>query len=65
MTCLGCCWALMALAFAVGVVSLPWMALLTAIVCAQKLFPRGEALPRLVGISLLVWGGALLLSAAI
>ncbi len=34
LTCLGCCWGLMALAFVVGAFSLGWMAVLTAIVCA-------------------------------
>lgn len=59
--CVACCWALMALAFATGVVSLTWMAVLTAIVCAQKLLPMGDRLPRVVGVAL-VCGGIVLLS---
>ena len=62
LTCLGCCWALMALAFVVGVVSLGWMAVLTAIVCAEKVMPRGHLLPRLLGVALASAGVAMLAS---
>lgn len=62
LTCLGCCWGLMALAFVVGVVSLEWMAALTAVVCAEKLLPRGHLLPRLLGVALACGGVALLAS---
>jgi predicted metal-binding membrane protein len=37
--CLGCSWALMATLFALGVMSLAWMALITALVTTQKLSP--------------------------
>ena len=60
--CVGCCWALMALAFVVGVVSLGWMAVLTAVVCAEKVMPRGHLLPRLLGVALASAGVALLAS---
>ncbi|MGO4256723.1 DUF2182 domain-containing protein [Marmoricola sp. RAF53] len=36
--CLGCCWALMASLFALGVMSVSWMALVAAIIAAEKLF---------------------------
>lgn len=62
LTCLGCCWGLMALAFVVGVVSLGWMAALTAVVCAEKLLPRGDLLPRFLGVALACGGIALLAS---
>jgi len=38
--CLGCCWVLMALLFAVGVMNLLWMAVLTAFVLIEKLVRR-------------------------
>ncbi len=41
--CVGCCWALFALLVLVGLSSLPWMGLITLIVCAEKLLPRGRA----------------------
>jgi predicted metal-binding membrane protein len=38
--CVGCCWALMAALFALGVMSLGWMALIAALIAAEKLLPR-------------------------
>ena len=37
--CLGCCWALMAALFALGVMSLAWMALLAALITLEKTLP--------------------------
>jgi predicted metal-binding membrane protein len=37
--CLGCCWAMMAALFALGAMSLVWMAVITVLVAAQKLLP--------------------------
>jgi predicted metal-binding membrane protein len=37
--CLGCCWGLMAALFAVGAMSLVWMALISVLVAAEKLLP--------------------------
>jgi predicted metal-binding membrane protein len=37
--CLGCCWALMAALFALGVMSLTWMALVAALITLQKTLP--------------------------
>jgi predicted metal-binding membrane protein len=55
--CLGCCWLLMALLFVLGVMNLPWVALLTVVVLAEKLLPRGEILSRGLGVLLVIWGG--------
>jgi len=55
--CLGCCWLLMALLFVLGVMNLPWVALLTVVVLAEKILPRGEILSRGLGILLVIWGG--------
>lgn len=60
--CVSCCWALMALVFVVGVVSLGWMAALTMVVCAEKLLPRAHLLSRLLGVGLACAGIALLIS---
>ena len=54
--CLGCCWALMALVFALGVMNLFWMAVLTLVVLGEKLLPGGKMLARAVGGLLVVWG---------
>ena len=37
--CLGCCWALMAALFALGVMSLTWMAIVAALIAIEKILP--------------------------
>jgi predicted metal-binding membrane protein len=37
--CVGCCWALMAALFALGVMSLVWMAVIAAVIAAEKTIP--------------------------
>ena len=37
--CVGCCWALMATLFAVGLMSVTWMALIAALIAMEKLLP--------------------------
>jgi predicted metal-binding membrane protein len=37
--CLGCCWALMAALFALGAMSVGWMALIAALIAAERLLP--------------------------
>ena len=37
--CLGCCWALMAALFALGAMSVGWMALISVLVAAERLLP--------------------------
>ncbi len=37
--CVGCCWALMAALFALGVMSLGWMIFIAALIAAEKLLP--------------------------
>jgi predicted metal-binding membrane protein len=41
--CLGCCWALMAALFALGVMSVTWMALVAALIALEKTVPWGRA----------------------
>ena len=54
--CVGCCWALMLTGFALGVMNLAWMAVLTAVIAVETLAPRGERIARLAGAALVVWG---------
>ena len=54
--CLGCCWSLMLLMFAVGVGSLGWMLALGAVMAAEKNAPWGRRLTAPLGAVLLVWG---------
>ena len=54
--CLGCCWALMLLLFAGGVMNLWAIAALTAVVLVEKFAPAGAHGARLLG-ALLIAGG--------
>ena len=61
--CLGCCWALMALLFAGGIMNLWWICALLALVVAEKHLVRGDLLAKGVGAALILWGGFVMLSA--
>jgi predicted metal-binding membrane protein len=54
--CVGCCWALMATAFAVGVMNTWWMAVLSVLALAEQIAPRGQILRRALGSAFLVAG---------
>jgi predicted metal-binding membrane protein len=54
--CIGCCWALMAALFALGVMSLGWMALIAALIAAEKLLPSKELANRGIAVLLLALG---------
>ncbi len=54
--CTGCCWALMALLFVLGVMNILWIAALTILVGLEKLLPRGIWLSSATGIILTAWG---------
>jgi predicted metal-binding membrane protein len=52
--CVGCCWALMAALFALGVMSLTWMIVIAALIAVEKLLPWGKLANRLVALTLVV-----------
>src|SRR5690242_3097372 len=60
--CLGCCWLLMAVLFAVGVMNLAWVAALSLLVLVEKLLPKGLWVAKVAGLVLMGWGGWLALS---
>lgn len=60
--CVGCCWALMLLMFAVGVGNVAWMLVIAAIMAAEKNLRWGRKLSAPIGIALLGWGGMILLN---
>jgi predicted metal-binding membrane protein len=62
--CVGCCWALMLMLFAVGTGSLIWMAALTALMVHEKTSASGDRTTPLTGVVLLAVGSTLLLWAA-
>jgi predicted metal-binding membrane protein len=47
--CLGCCWALMAVLLATGVMSLVWMGVVAAVIAVEKVHRRGGAIGRVLG----------------
>ncbi len=60
--CIGCCWALMASLFALGVMSVVWMAVVAGLIAFEKLIPsRRTATYATAGILLVL--GALMLAA--
>jgi predicted metal-binding membrane protein len=54
--CIGCCWALMLLLFAVGVMSITWMVVIATIVLAEKVLPIGEQFSRALAVVLIGLG---------
>ena len=57
--CVGCCWALMAALFALGIMSLAWMAVVAGLIAVEKTFPWRRAASHgtaaiLLGLGLLV-----------
>ncbi len=57
--CVGCCWMLMALLFAAGVMNLAWVAALSLIVLLEKIAPAGPAIARVGGVVLIIIGLAI------
>jgi predicted metal-binding membrane protein len=54
--CVGCCWALMAALFALGVMSLGWMAFIAALIAVEKMLPWKAIANYGVAVVLLVLG---------
>jgi predicted metal-binding membrane protein len=54
--CVGCCWMLMLLLFAAGVMNLLWVALIAAVIFAEKLLPGARYTSAVAGLALLGTG---------
>jgi predicted metal-binding membrane protein len=52
--CSGCCWALMVTLFALGVMSLTWMALVGVAIAAEKLLPRPNLTAHAIAVVLVL-----------
>ncbi len=61
--CIGCCWALMALLFVLGVMNLWWIALVAAVVLVEKV-TASRAPSQLLGVGLIGWGAAVIVGVA-
>jgi len=56
-TCVGCCWAQMLIMFAVGVMNLLGMALMTLLILVEKIAPvRSQLICRVGGVLFMGWG---------
>ncbi|WP_427131156.1 DUF2182 domain-containing protein [Pseudarthrobacter sp. S9] len=53
--CIGCCWGLMVVLIAVGVMNLAWMVVLAATILLEKTWKHGRAFSRVTGVSLIVF----------
>jgi predicted metal-binding membrane protein len=54
--CVGCCWALMAALFALGVMSIGWMAFVAALIAIEKLVPWKRLANRGIAVGLAALG---------
>ena len=57
--CALCCWGLMAVQVAVGIMNLPLMLILAAIILLEKITRVGPGLARAVGVGLALWGAGM------
>jgi predicted metal-binding membrane protein len=62
--CVGCCWALMAALFALGVMSIGWMAFIAALIALEKLLPWRVLANRGIALLLLILGLAVAITPA-
>ena len=63
--CAACCWGLMAIQLALGIMSLPLMAIVAAVIFVEKHWKHGESFAVLIGIVAIMCGAVLVLRAAI
>jgi predicted metal-binding membrane protein len=54
--CVGCCWGLMLILFALGVMSLLWMVVVAGVIFAEKVIPGGWRLTRPLAIAFVALG---------
>jgi len=54
--CIGCCWGLMIVLFAVGLMNLGWMAALTLVMSLEKMSQRGKLIGHVAGLFLVAAG---------
>jgi predicted metal-binding membrane protein len=62
--CVGCCWALMFLLFAAGVMNLVWVAAIALFVLAEKVVRQGPWFSRWSGVLLFTWGTYVLIASS-
>ena len=58
--CLGCCWLLFVILFPLGIMNIALMALVTALIFAEKVLPIGRQISKLAGAGLIVYGALIM-----
>jgi predicted metal-binding membrane protein len=54
--CVGCCFGLFVILFAVGVMSLLWMAVIAGVILVEKVLPFGERASRVFAVAFILFG---------
>lgn len=54
--CLGCCWGLMLVLFAVGLMNIVAMVVLTGVIFAEKVVPHGPLIGKAAAVALVLYG---------
>ena len=54
--CLGCCWLLFVILFPLGIMNIAVMALVTALIYAEKSLPIGRQISQIAGVGLIIYG---------
>ena len=54
--CLGCCWLLFVILFPLGIMNVAAMAVLSALILAEKTFRHGTLIARFLGLALVTYG---------
>lgn len=54
--CIGCCWGLMLILFALGVMSITWMLVVAGLIFAEKVLPPGERLSQAFALAFVAAG---------
>jgi len=63
--CIGCCWILMIILFAAGVMNLLWVSLIAIFIFLEKVIQRNYVFSYISGFLLLIWGLGLIASIVI
>jgi Predicted metal-binding integral membrane protein (DUF2182) len=59
--CLGCCWLLFVMLFPVGIMNIAAMAVITLVIFAEKVLPRGRPIARATAAALVAYGAVVLI----
>jgi predicted metal-binding membrane protein len=62
--CVACCWTLMVALYALGMMSVAWMVVLTVLIAAERLLPRPARAVRATALALVALGIAVMLAPA-